>query len=172
MTIKLPYLMAVTFAALGVFYFTTTQGLSAAPSTTINSLDANQYNLATGGKTRLISFYSPDCPISKRDAESLNALHHQFSEQPVDVVAIAMSYDDRETIDAFSQARQVEYEVAHDADGSIAAAFPGVRFTPTTFLIDESGTIVWKHIGRMPLDQVSAQVSTLLNDSQIAQLAR
>ena len=172
MTIKLPYLMAVTFAALGVFYITTTQGLSAAPSTTIHSLDATQYDLAVSGKTRLISFYSPDCPISKRDAANLNALHNQFTEQPVEVVAVAMSYDSREAIDAFSEIRQIEYEVAHDTDGSIAAAFPGVRFTPTTFLIDENGNIVWKHTGSMPLSQVSAQVSSLLSDPQIAALSR
>ena len=164
--------MAVTIAVLGVFYFTTTQGLSAAPSTTITSLDSVQHNLASGGKTRLISFYSPDCPISRRDVANLNDLQSKFGDEPFDIIAVAMSYDDMDTIELFEKSQPADYSLAHDADGSIAAAFQGVRFTPTSFLIDESGNIVWRHTGKMPLQRVSTKIESLLNDPKIAQLAR
>ncbi len=171
MTIKLPFLLAVSIAALCVFYFTTSQGLSAAPSTTITTSDAVLHDLA-GGKTRLITFYSPDCAFSKSNVAGLNALQNEFDAQPFDVIAIAMSYDNTAEIEKFIATEQPQYAMAHDSDGSVANAFQNVRFTPTSFLIDESGNIVWKHTGRMPVAKVSAKISTLLNEPKIAQLSQ
>lgn len=171
MTIKLPYLLAVTIAALCVFYFTTSQGLSAAPPTTITTFDSVRHDLA-GGKTRLVTFYSPDCPFSKYDAAGLNSLQSRFSDQPFDVIAVAMSYDNMEEIEQFTEARQPAYRMAHDSDGSVASAFQNVRFTPTSFLIDESGRIVWRHTGRMPVEKVSSRISALLQEPKVAQLSQ
>ena len=167
MTIKLPYLLAVTVAVLCVIYFTTSKGLSAAPPTTITTFDSVRHDLA-GGKTRLVTFYSPDCPFSRHDAAGLNSLQSRFGDQPFDVIAVAMSYNKLEDIAHFTEAQQTAYRMAHDTDGSVASAFRNVRFTPTSFLIDESGRIVWRHTGRIPVEKVGSRISALLQEPTLA----
>ncbi len=162
MRIRLPFLMAVTLGALGVFYGTSTQGLNASTTTSITTLENRQFDLAGSAGTKLVSFYSPDCPISKRNTANLSALHQQFNHHKVDVIAVAMPYDGIDAIKQFNQENDVDYHVAHDTNGTIADAFPDVRFTPTTFLIDETGTIVWRHTGKMRTEDVSEALAGTL----------
>jgi len=162
--IRIPYLLALTMGALGVFYGTSTQGLNASPTTSVTTLQNQQIELGTSGSTRLVSFYSPDCPISKRDVTSLGALDKEFGQRDVEGIAVAMPYDTAERIAEFNDQHKPAYHLAHDTDGSVANAFPNVRFTPTTFLIDSEGKIVWRHTGRMRMNEVKGKLTQTLGD--------
>ena len=169
MKIRLPYLLAASIAAISVFYLTTTQGLNASPVVTVTSLDGRQFDLAaSNGKARLVTFYSPDCPISKRDTPDLMRTRDRLAGQPLDVIAVAMPYDTEAKILDFKESRDISYAMAHDRDGSISAAFPNVRFTPTTYLIDNSGKIVWQHIGRLQSAVLNSKIDDLLSLEQFA----
>ena len=154
----------MTLGAIGVFYGTSSQGLNASTTTGITTLDQQHIDLATSGRAKLVSFYSPDCAFSQRDTSSLNAIHKQFDKNKVDIIAVAMPYDTIDAISTFKQENDIAYDLAHDADGEIAASFPNVRFTPTTFLIDTEGRIIWRHTGRMDADAVSERLTqTVVN---------
>jgi len=62
----------------------------------------------------------------------------------------------------------MNYPLAHDDDGQISAAFPNVRFTPTTFLIDNNGKIVWRHVGRLRRANVNQRIESLLEPEILA----
>ncbi len=163
MSIRLPYLMLLTLCALGFFYGTSSQGLNASQTAGITTLDDRTFDLTDPATLKLVSFYSPDCSISLKDIAHLSELHQQFGASEVDVIAVAMPYDSKDRISEFENEHSPEYHLAHDADGSIASAFPNVRFTPTTFLIDNAGQIVWRHTGAMPMDEVRTGVAAALN---------
>lgn len=170
MKIRLPYLLAASIAAISIFYFTTTQGLNASPVVTVSTLAGQQFDLAsTGGNARLVTFYSPNCPISKRDIPDLTRTHERLKNEPLDIIAVAMPYDNEAEIERFQESKNIGYAMAHDKDGSIGSAFPNVRFTPTTFLIDSSGTIVWRHIGRLRNAVLDSEIDALLSTQQLAE---
>lgn len=169
MKIRLPYLLAASIAAMSMFYFTTTQGLNASPVVTLTSLDGQHFELgSTGAKARLVTFYSPNCPISKRDIPDLTFTHERLRNEALDVIAVAMPYDELSEIGRFQKSKNITYSMAHDNDGSIGAAFPNVRFTPTTFLIDNSGQIVWRHVGRLRKAVLDSEIDALLSTQQLA----
>lgn len=164
MTIRLPHLTALILGALGVFYGTSTPGLKASPAAGVTTIDKEYFDLASTDTTKLVSFYSPDCPISQKDIAKLSALHHQFQQDSVDVIAVAMPYDSADRISELEAEHEISYHLAHDADGTIAAAFPNVRFTPTTFLINNEGNIIWRHTGSMRLEKITEELSEAISN--------
>lgn len=163
MNLKISYLLATGIFAGSMLYFNAVPGLSASPAVTITSIEGKQYELAlSGGKARLVSFYSPNCPISSRDIASLKSAHNRLKDEPFDVIAIAMPYDKAQEIAQLKETREINYPIAHDVDGTIGDAFPNVRFTPTTFLIDTNGQIVWRNVGQLDNAQLNSEIDALL----------
>lgn len=169
MKIRIPYLLAASIAVGSLFHLTTTQGLNASPVATVTAIDGQQFDFAsTGGKARLVTFYSPDCPISTRDIPDLTHTYDRLQNEALDVIAVAMPYDDAGRIKHLQDSKNINYSLAHDTDGSIAAAFPNVRFTPTTFLIDDTGKIVWRHVGRLRKAVLESEIDALLSPKKLA----
>ena len=168
MKLKIPYLVATIVATTSLLYLADTEGLSAAQLVSFNTVSGQQIDLAAPeGKTRLVSFWAPDCPISERNAPDLSHLQSQFADDKFEIVAIAMPYASEDEVQTFSA--DTEYSVAHDSDGSVTKGFPGVRFTPTTFLIDSDGTIVWRHVGRLKATDTVGRITDLLQPDTVAE---
>ena len=169
LNLRIPYLLAATLVAGSLFYLSDSPGLTAAPLVSLTSTSGQLVNLADPeGKTRLISFWSPDCPISKKNMPTMSQLREQFDEQDFEILAVAMPYAGESEISAYMTSNDVGISVAHDKNGTVSDAFPGVRFTPTTFLIDGSGNIVWRHIGRMTETQGAQKIAEILQVEQLA----
>ncbi len=161
--LRIPYLLAATLFAASLFYLSDTPGLSAAPLVSMTTSSGQKVNLAAPeGKARLIAFWSPDCPISERNIPAMSDLQAQFGGAEFEVLAIAMPYSEDSEIESFLKKGDINISVAHDKNGVVSDAFPGVRFTPTTFLIDGSGDIVWRHVGRMTATQGAARIVEVL----------
>ncbi len=172
MKLRIPYLIAAVLASASMLYFADTPGLNAAPLVSLQSINGNKIDLASPqGKTRLVSFWAPNCSISARDASGLSDLQTQFAEENFEIVAVAMPYSKSKDIQLHMDDHNVGYPIAHDTDGQVSAAFPGVRFTPTTFLIDGQGNIVWRHVGKVNAARAAGEIATLLQ-TQLATLER
>ncbi len=162
MKLKISYLLAVSIAVTGVAYLGNPPGLSAAPVVTLQATDGRLFDLAgTGSTTRLITFFSPDCPLSKRDWPTLSALNNEQGGEQLEIVSVIMPYDDADAVTPLIDSGQINYPVVADSDGSISSAFPNVRFTPTTFLIDTTGQIVWRHTGQLDSAKLREKLNTI-----------
>ena len=169
MKIRLPLLLTASIVAFSAFYITTSQALDASPAVTVTSIDGQQFELArTTGKIRLVTFYSTDCPICQRDIPDLNHAHQHFNKDQFDIIAVAMPYDHAYDVARMHESGSMDYSLAHDSDGQISAAFPNVRFTPTTFLIDNYGKIVWRHVGRLRHTVLNQRIKALIEPEQLA----
>lgn len=170
MKLRIPYLLAAVLATASLFYLADSKGLSAAPLVSLTTGSGHTVHLAdASGKTRLITFWSPDCPISERNVPALSQLQEQFADEEFEVIAVAMPYSTESAIESYKRLNQVDFPIAYDQNGDVSNAFPGVRFTPTTFLIDSAGNIVWRHIGRMTATQGAQQINEVLQPRQLAQ---
>lgn len=156
-------------ATASFFYLADNGGLSAAPVVSLKTMAGHEVDLAApAGKTRLVTFWSPDCPISERNVPAISKLQKQFGDEAFGIVAVAMPYSAMPEIDNYIEKNEVDFPVSYDRNGQVSDAFPGVRFTPTTFLIDGDGTIVWKHIGRMRATDAARQITAVLQPQQLA----
>ncbi len=170
MTLRIPYIIAAVIAALSIVYLASPPGLRAAPVLTVSSLEGRQFDLAAiDGKSRLVTFMSPDCPVSNRNVSVLSALNDRQS--PVEVVGVTMPYDSIDAVKQFRADKDISFELVADTDGTISDAFVQVRFTPTTFLIDGQGNIVQRIVGRLQADELDQQIQALDGQTSLAQRA-
>lgn len=63
--------------------------------------------------------------------------------------------NDRKGTAAFFKAQDLQMPVAFDTAG-VALQY-GVVGTPTTFILDQEGTILWRHLGYLPGEEVALQ---------------
>jgi len=160
-TLRIPYILAAAVAAVSFLYLASPPELRAAPVLTVTSLDGEQLNLAAKkGKTRLVTFISPDCAVSKKNLSVLESIQNHYASE-LEVVGITMPYDTATNVDNFRQENDIGFLLVADADGSIADAFVQVRFTPTSFLIDGAGNISQRIVGRLQIDELRQQIDSL-----------
>ena len=106
------------------------------------------------GKPYLVNFWGSWCVTCRAEHPVVTELA-KLNE----VYIVGMNFRDDET-DAVNWLRRWgdPYDVSLiDADGSISVDF-GVYAAPETFLVDPSGTIVFKHLGQLTWDIVQTEI--------------
>ena len=106
------------------------------------------------GKPYLVNFWGSWCVTCRAEHPVVTQLAKVNA-----VYIVGMNFRDDET-DAVNWLRRWgdPYDVSLiDADGSISVDF-GVYAAPETFLIDPSGTIVFKHLGQLTWDIVQTEI--------------
>ncbi len=98
-----------------------------------------------------------------REMPHLISVYNDMHERGLEIVGVAMDYDPPNHVLETVDRRQVPYTIALDIDGGIARAFDGVRLTPTNFLIDPAGRIVFKKIGAMDIVRLRDDIVEMLN---------
>lgn len=73
----------------------------------------------------------------------LNGLQESYGSKGLTILAVTSTREDREKTAEWIDKRGVEYPVAWDSDGKLAAWF-GVRGIPHAVLVDPAGEIVWR----------------------------
>lgn len=170
MTLRIPYLIAAVIAAVSIAYLANPPNLRAAPVLTVTSLEGEQFNLAIAdGKTRLVTFISPDCPVTNKNLPVIDLVQEHYGAETLEVVGITMPYDSVSEVNKFRDTRNIHFQLVADTDGTIADAFAQVRFTPTSFLIDGQGNIVQRIVGRLRADDLQKQIDSLTVQRSLAQ---
>jgi len=106
------------------------------------------------GKPYLVNFWGSWCVTCRAEHPVVTELAKLNA-----VYIVGMNFRDEET-DAVNWLRRWgdPYDVSLvDADGSVSVDF-GVYAAPETFLVDPSGTIVFKHLGQLTWDIVQTEI--------------
>lgn len=147
---------------LGVIAWWLTYTKNLAPNAVFTTLKGEQLAIADlKGKPVLVTFWATDCPSCIEEIPDLIALHEQFKDRGLQVVAVAMPYDPPSRVQTLSKERQLPYAVALDIDGRHVRAFGNVQLTPTTFLIDRQGAIAMHKVGKFDIKDLSAHLAQL-----------
>ena len=139
---------------------------NSAPDAPLLMLDAPASSLAAlRGKPVLLTFWATSCPGCIEEIPLLNELHQTFAARGLQVIGMAMSYDPEAQVRALRDRVHVAYPLALDKEGKVSAAMGTVRLTPTTFLLDAQGQVVYQKIGIFDLNKVKGLIEDMLPKS-------
>ena len=90
------------------------------------------------GKVVLVDFWATWCEPCRRSLPIYSALQRKYGDA---LVVVAVSVDEeREKVDEFLKANQLQLRVVHDPEGAIASRWEPPKM-PTAWLIDREGVI-------------------------------
>lgn len=136
---------------------------SSAPDAPILLLDAPPTSLAAlRGSPVLLTFWATSCPGCIEEIPLLGELHKAYGPRGLKVIGMAMSYDPEAQVRALRDRLAIPYPIALDKDGAASEAMGKVRLTPTTFLLDPQGRVVYQKIGIFDMEKVKGLVEGML----------
>jgi len=142
------------FVAVGAWVYLGT-GQSVAPPSTFVLLDGSQQTTQDlHGKVTLVNFWATSCSGCMAEMPKMVATHQKYAKQGYEMVAVAMSYDPPNYVQAYVNDKQLPFFVTLDKDGSIAKAYGEIQLTPTSILIDKQGNIVKRYVGEPDFNEL------------------
>lgn len=123
------------FAAFSLFGSNVGQPLPALKLTYVKN------EVQPAGKPLLLEFWATWCPPCRKSIPHLNELYAKYKDRGL--VAIGVTDEDRPVVESFLQKMPMNYAVAIDAEGKLAAGF-GISAIPHALLVDKTGKIVWE----------------------------
>jgi len=155
---RLVAISLLCFFAVAGFYAQNSKALTA-PDIELHTLDNQRFNLKQlRGKVVLINFWATNCASCLKEIPHLKTWHQDYHAQGLDIIAVNMFYDRPNHVVQAVKNFALPYKIVLDLKQHIAKAFGDVQFTPTTFLIDTQGNIVFHHTGLLNADKMNTLI--------------
>lgn len=132
-----------------------------APQLAFTDIDGKAHQVNYGQQPTLVIFWATDCPGCVKEMPELIELYHDFADNGLTMVGVAMAHDNPQHIKAMREKRQLPYTLTWDKNNSIAQSFNNVRVTPTHFLVDSKGEIVMRKIGELDFHRLRDKLNTM-----------
>ncbi len=162
-------LFAVSLVAVPGYLWLVPTGMKNSPEISLTSIDGNEIQLAKlRGRPLLVTFWATTCPGCIKEIPHLIELYEELSPRGLEIIGIAMDYDPPNQVLAARDARGITYPIVLDIHARASAAFGNVRLTPTSFLIDPDGQIVFQKIGEMNMAVVRKKILDMLESDYTA----
>lgn len=150
----------VTLALIAIFARTT-----AAPQVTFVSLKGEKIATAgLHGKVALVNFWATDCAICMKEMPDMVRTYDKYRDRGFEFIAVAMRHDPPNYVISYAEKNRLPFTVALDPMGEIAKAFGDVKLTPTTFVIDKRGNIVFRIQGEPDFARLHALIEEKLRE--------
>ena len=155
-----------------------------APSMELSRLDGETFRLADyRGKVVVLNFWATWCPPCRVELPQLAEIHRTYQERGVEVIGISMDEAGLDHVLKFSETAEIPYPIALGAFSEMEklwaplkgiptvegfgtespkAGTGSVQLLPTTFIIDQAGRIVTKHVGPREREQLVPELEALL----------
>lgn len=132
-----------------------------APAFTLESVDGKNISLSDfQGKAVIIVFTSVNCKECEEQMPYLIGAYQQANGNLVVLDIYHMIFDPRLVRDYVTEKQFTTFPSLPDVNNTVANAYGATRFPPTNFIIDASGTIKYKKIGRF---QSQEEIEDILN---------
>jgi cytochrome c biogenesis protein CcmG/thiol:disulfide interchange protein DsbE len=134
-----------------------------APDFTLGGIDGPAVTLSSlRGQVVVLNFWASWCTECHEEQDALDQTWQRYRDSGM----VLLGVDFEDTGDGardYMHQSGLTYPVVEDKDSKTALAY-GIRGIPETFLIDRSGRIVDRIIGRLGADRLAAAVEPLLKD--------
>jgi peroxiredoxin len=135
----------------------------AAPETSLNDLDGNAVNLSDlRGRVVLVNHWATWCPPCREEMPALQDYYNEHREQGVTTIAINQG-EANETVKSFVQEHGLTFPIWLDPSQKSLAAF-GYDGLPSSYVVDENGTVRLTWIGAISRDMLEKHVTPLIED--------
>lgn len=154
-------LVAVVITLAGFFFH-----LNNSPENIdFTTLDGQKLSLEElQGKPVLVTFWATDCDNCLKEIPLFIDLHERYHTQGLKILSISMYYNSPNLVVEFNKQRPLPYLIMLDIDAKFSKAFGNVQATPTTFLLDETGKIVWQKVGLIESAELTSQIEKRLKE--------
>lgn len=116
------------------------------PDFTVRTLDGRTLTPADlRGKAVIINFWATWCGPCKAEIPEFIALQKKYAGR-LEIVGLSVDEAPQRQVAAFVKAHDMNYAIAIAPD-KVQASFGGIYGIPTSFIVDQQGRIVQKHIG-------------------------
>lgn len=160
-------LFAISLVAILGYLWLAPAGMKDSPDIRLLSLDGDEIRLADlRGQPILVTFWATTCPGCVKEIPHLIELYEELSPRGLEIIGIAMDYDPPNQVLAARDARNIPYPIVLDLDASASVAFGNVRLTPTSFLINPAGQIVFQKIGEMNMVTIRQKILAMLDSNR------
>lgn len=131
------------------------------PDLMFQALDGQRISLSLlKGKVVVLNFWGTWCTPCKKETPDLVALQKQFADKGITVIGAAMDRGNEKAIKAFAKEYSVNYQIII-ADTRLIHHF-NVMVAPTTVIIDQAGTIVFRQVGAISRQDFIRRLAGLL----------
>jgi cytochrome c biogenesis protein CcmG, thiol:disulfide interchange protein DsbE len=135
----------------------------AAPDFTLGGIDGPAVTMSKlRGQVVVLNFWASWCAECHEEQDALDQTWQRYRDAGV----VLLGVDFQDTTDGardYLHRSGLTYPVVEDRDSRTALAY-GIRGIPETFLVDRSGRIVDRIIGRVGADRLAAAVEPLLEE--------
>ena len=121
------------------------------------------------GKVVLITFWASNCPSCLKEIPDFKRLYQDYHQSGLEIIAIAMYYDRPNYVVDTSKAYEIPYDIVLDLDMNLATAFGDVSLTPTTFLLNPKGEIIFQITGTFDLKAMQKRIESILIETRNTQ---
>ena len=131
------------------------------PSANVKTLEGQSLNVQTlgqSGKITVISFWATWCSPCKKELDAIKDYYADWKKD-YDMELVAVSVDDTRTaakIPAMVKEKGWDYRVLIDSNKEFQQT-ANVSSVPHTLLLDQSGNIVFEHVGYAPGDELELE---------------
>ena len=113
------------------------------------------------GQVVVINFWASWCRDCRVEHPALTTAWQRYRDSGAVVLGVAFQ-DRKEDSSAFARELSIDYPLLQDPDSRTALAY-GVYGIPETFFVSPDGRVAHKHIGAVPYEVLSGQITALLN---------
>jgi thiol-disulfide isomerase/thioredoxin len=97
------------------------------------------------GKVTLVNFWATWCPPCREEIPDLIKLQERYKDQ-LQIIGVSSDEGPVEEVAKFVAEHRMNYAIVMETP-ELTKAFPGIFALPTTFVIDQEGRMVQKHVG-------------------------
>ncbi len=123
---------------------------SAVPAYVVRALDGDTIRVggASAGVPTVLNVWATWCESCREEMASLDSLRRELGPKGLRVVAVSVDDSGIERVRRFAESNHLTTIVAHDPTATIERSYQVVG-VPTTFIIDRTGTLLWRHTGNL-----------------------
>lgn len=157
----------IFFSAILLFFFaigiTSCQAVTeTAPDFTLNDLDGKPFSLSSAkGKVIILDFWWTLCPPCQMEIPHFISLYNEYKDKGLEIIGIVVDKGGAKVVKPFVEGNGITYPVLISTR-EVEASYGGVRYYPTTFIINRDGNIVEKFVGYQDKEIFESAIKKLL----------
>lgn len=135
-----------------------------APAFTLLDTKGNKVSLSDyKGKIVIIDFWATWCGPCRRGVPDLVKIQSDYKGKVV-IIGISLDQDTKSDVVPFMEAFEINYPIVFGTQ-KVTVDYGGVSAIPTSFVVDQEGNIVDKHVGLVPKTTYTKVIDKLLKKS-------
>lgn len=135
-----------------------------APDFELKTIDGKDVRLSDyNGQPVLINLWATWCPPCRLEMPEIEAAYEKYKGDGLVVLGIDLAVQDNlKDVPPFIQELNLTFPILLDKTGDVSAGLYGLRGLPTSYFIDQGGTLRRIQIGGMTPEQLNENLATIL----------